>query len=136
MSLYRVILVVDRAFGERVRDLPESVPAWIVDSATNHPAIVARWERKKEKNHLTGITYFRDFPELSPAELAASMIDTIEEHHGVHSHKPSFSRLTVLGAAADAALTAALEAINFHMISADGSNLEFEKKEETHQAQL
>jgi hypothetical protein len=130
MNPYRVILVVDRAFGTRVRELPEGTPAWIVDSPANHPAIVARWEEKKEKNHLVGLTSFRDSPQLSPADLAASMIEEIEMHHGVYSHEPPFSRLTVINVSAAPALTSNLEEIGFGFTSASDSTLEFSKKEE------
>lgn len=129
MDPYRVILVVDRAFGARLQEVPDGTPVWVVDSSSNHPAIVA-WRRvKKPTSHLYGLTSFQDRPNLSPADLAASVIDDIEIHHGVHSHQPPFSRLTVIGAALTPALVSTLEEVGFRPISAVEYTLEFAKKE-------
>lgn len=129
MDSYHVILVVDREFGARLRELPEGTPAWIVDSVGNYPAIAADREERKKKNHQTGLTSFRDCLQLSSAGLAASMIATIDEHHGVHSCQPSFSRLTVIGAGLDSTLAASLEEIGFHFVYARDSALDFAKNE-------
>ncbi len=129
MDPYRVILVVDRFFGARVGGLPEGTPAWVVDSPANHAAIVNQWAERKEKSHLSGLTSFCDVPDLSPADLAASTIGEIEMHHGVHSHEPPLSRLTVIGAAVAPSLTSALAEVEFHLVSVAGTTLEFERKE-------
>jgi hypothetical protein len=134
MNPYRVILVVDRAFGPRVHELPEGTPAWIVDSPVNRPAIDARWEEAEEKSHIIGLTSFRDSPQLSPADLAASVVEQIEMHHGVYSHEPPFSRLTVIGAVVAPTLMSNLEEIGFRFISASDSTLEFVKNEEPNQS--
>ena len=127
MEPYGVILVVDRGFGPRLQELPEGTPTWVVDSAANRPAIEAYRKSKKMGNHLTGLTSFTDFPQLSPAELAAEMMATIEEHHGVFSHTPAFSQLRVLGATIDPVLTAASEEIGFHLDSATAASLDFSR---------
>ena len=122
MDFTGVVLVVDRAFSTRVHELPKETPVWIVDSPENRAAIAARLKEKK------ATTSFRDSPELTPADLAARLISTIEEHHGLHSQEPPFSRLIVIGAAVAPSLTSSLAEIGFRLVSTDESTLEFVKE--------
>ncbi len=125
MKAHRVILVVDRLFGNRLRTLPDDVPVWIVGSPENFPAIIAR-----RKDALSETTSFQDFPALSPADLASRIIATIEDHHGEYSQQPPMSRLTVIGADVSGILLDALEEADFRSIKKSDGAVEFTKKEE------
>ncbi|MDR2920152.1 MAG: hypothetical protein LBV72_12405 [Tannerella sp.] len=128
MEKYRVILVVDRAFGERLQELPKETPIWIVDTEINKPFIHARWAEKYE-SHLVGLTSFRDKPEFMSDALAASMIDIIDEHHGEISHNPPFSQLTIIGASLTILLQETLEDFGFRLVISDDNILEYAKED-------
>jgi hypothetical protein len=128
MNKNRVILIVDRGFGDRLNDLPESTPVWVVDSDVNHPFIVSRWERANANPRFAGLTSFQDSPTLSSADLAVSMVVTIDEHHGAYSQKPPFSCFTVIGTNLDSSLVSSAEEIGFTLVSSTDSILEFTRK--------
>jgi hypothetical protein len=80
--MYRVILVVDRSYGEKLRSLPSSVPMWVVDSETNMAIIRELWRERKSTTPADIVTSFQDDSTLSPERLAESIVETIELHHG------------------------------------------------------
>jgi hypothetical protein len=128
MNKNRVILIVDRAFGVRLDDLPDSTPIWVVDSALNHPVIVSRREKAKSNPRLGGLTSFQDSPAISSSELAAGMLVTIEEHHGGYSQSPPFCCLTVIGSDSVSRLIESVDEIGFKLVSSNESALEFSRK--------
>jgi len=110
---YKVIVVVDPDFGERLADLPRGVPVWVVDTATNHPVAQRLRKERPATSHLDGITTFR-----GGSTPAASLIDElsmIDLHHGPYSADPPYSELQIHGAAATAAIRAALAEIGFEV---------------------
>lgn len=119
----RVILVVDRAFGAKILDLPADVPVWIVDSAENRPAVEARRARIGDST-----TCFRADTANAPADLASVIVTAIEDHHGAYSQQPAFVRLTIVGAPRAPSLHARLSEFGFEEIPADGSTLEYVRK--------
>ena len=66
---YKVYVVVDREFGEKLSELEKGVPVWIVDTPTNKPAAQRFWNEHPDENHLTGITTFNDLLSLSSGKL-------------------------------------------------------------------
>ena len=52
---YKVYVVVDREFGEKLAQLERRVPVWIVDTLTDKPVAQRFWNE-----HPTGITTFND----------------------------------------------------------------------------
>lgn len=95
---YKVYVVVDRQFEERLDTLERGVPMWIVDSPTNKPAAQQHWQRHPEPNHLTGVTTFTDIDSATSSELLLAEIDTIDLHHGTYSADPPYTILEVIGA--------------------------------------
>src|SRR5450432_831398 len=95
---YKVYVVVDREFGEKLSDLDKGVPVWMVDTPTNKPVAQCFWNERPDESHLTGITTFNDLPSLSPEEMLLGKLDTIELHHGVYSADPAYTVLEVFGA--------------------------------------
>ena len=126
MEKYSVILVVDRAFGAYLQELPKGIPIWMVDTEINAPVIQKYW-KEKNKDYFVGLTSFRDKPEFTPDALAASMIETIDLHHGEDAHDPPFSQLTVIGALPTVLLREALEDFGFRLIISNDNVLEFAK---------
>jgi len=126
MAVEQVILLVDRAHGARITELPASAALWLVDSPENRPCISAL--KSKFTPEAPGeLTWFADMPQLSPAEIAATMIDSIEDHHGKYSQHPPFRRLTIIGAAAEACLLNAVAELGFREAPSVEPRLEFER---------
>jgi len=94
---YKVYVVVDRAFGDRLHELRTSIPVWIVDTPLNRAAALRRSKEHSEETHLTGVTIFRDSEAMSPEELLLSEVETIDLHHGSYSSNPSYEVVEVLG---------------------------------------
>jgi hypothetical protein len=95
---YKVCVVVDREFGQRLSELEPDVPVWIVGTSANRAAAEQLWKDHPQKNHLTGITTFKDWESASTEELLVSELDTIDLHHGPHSANPPYTILEVFGA--------------------------------------
>jgi len=94
---YKVYVVVDRAFGEKLAELERGVPVWIVDAPTNKPVARRFWNERPDENHLTGITTFNDLNSLSQEEMLLGHLDTIELHHGSLSANPPYTVIEVFG---------------------------------------
>jgi hypothetical protein len=70
---------------------------WIVDSPTNKAVAKRLWKERPHENSLTGITTFGFSESATPEDIAVSMLDTIELHHGRHSADPPYTVIEVLG---------------------------------------
>jgi hypothetical protein len=95
---YKVYVVVDREFGEKLAELGRSVPVWMVDTPINKPVVQRFWNERPDQDHLTGITTFNDLNSLSPEEMLLGHLDTIELHHGSQSADPPYTVIEVFGA--------------------------------------
>ena len=96
---YKVFVVVDRDFGERLSKLQRDVPVWIVDTPVNKPAAQQLWSQQPEPNHLTGVTTFKDMKTAPPEDLLLAQLDSIDLHHGSYSADPPYTVIEVIGAA-------------------------------------
>jgi hypothetical protein len=95
---YKVYIVVDRAFGEKLAGLENGVPVWIVDTPTNKIVAQRLWKERPQDSHLTGITTFV-IPEMSsPEENLLGELATIDLHHGLYSAKPPYTVIEIFGA--------------------------------------
>ncbi len=56
---YRVRVVVDPTFGDRLASLPAHEPVWVIDSPATTPVAHRLWRERPAENHLTGITTFK-----------------------------------------------------------------------------
>jgi hypothetical protein len=124
MARYQVHLVVDREFRAADWQLPADEPVWIVDTVANQPSVSTMCRCRKGQDHLTGITTFRDSPDCSPEELAATLLPVIDLHHGEYSSVPPYDALHVIGARKSVELLAAAAA--FGLIEVHGKELDFE----------
>jgi hypothetical protein len=71
---YRVHVVVDPHYGERIRNLPIGEPAWIVDSPDNHPVIQALWQERRSLDESRGVTSFKYDPDATPESWLISIL--------------------------------------------------------------
>ncbi|HTG27994.1 MAG TPA: hypothetical protein VK818_07195 [Methylomirabilota bacterium] len=94
---YKVYVVVDREFGEKLAKLERGVPVWIIDTSANKLVAQRFWNARSDENHLTGITTFSDLNSLSPEEMLLGHLDTIELHHGSLSANPPYTVIEVFG---------------------------------------
>ena len=110
---YRVYVVVDPHFGERLRDLPADEPIWVIDSEENHSVIHALWNERNQSSHLDGITLFKYDPKGNPEDWFITELATIDLHHGEFSHDPPYTVLKVIGATLANKIEEALEEYGF-----------------------
>ena len=94
---YKIYVVVDREFSEKLAALEAGVPVWIVDTPLNRAVTQRLWDERPKQNHLTGITIFKNWETLSPEDLLISELDTIDLHHGSYSADPPYTVLEVFG---------------------------------------
>ena len=96
-SPYKVYVIVDRQFGERLNELERGVPVWIVDTSDNMPVVRRLWQSRPDDNHLNGITSFVDSQSSTPEQLFLNELYMIDLHHGIHSADPPYTVLVVIG---------------------------------------
>ena len=94
---YRVHVIVDPQFGNRLRTVTAGEPIWIVDTDINRLAYEAVGRERKPESHLVGMSSFKVDPEASPEDWLLSEIKTIDLHHGEMSHEPPWSVINVIG---------------------------------------
>jgi hypothetical protein len=95
---YRVFVVLDRDYGERLLELARSGPVWIVDTPQNRAAAQNLWAVNPNRNHLDGVTTFKAGQDCSNEETLINELDTIDLHHGSYSADPPYTVLEVIGA--------------------------------------
>jgi hypothetical protein len=85
---YRVFVVLDRDYGERLLELARSGPVWIVDTPQNRAVAQNLWAANPNRNHLEGVTTFKAGDDCSSEETLINELDTIDLHHGSYSADP------------------------------------------------
>lgn len=109
----RVLVVLDRDYGEQLRAVRPGVPVWIELSPINEPVVQALWNERPEHNHLTGITGLPFQPDLRAEDRLVSELDTIDLHHGAYSTGAPYTELEVIGCALSNRIRSALEDLGF-----------------------
>jgi hypothetical protein len=110
---YKVLVILDREFGNRLLDLPPGVPVWIIDTAPNRAAAERAWALRPDENHLTGVTTFKASKDCTPEETLLAEIDTIDLHHGSYSARHAYTVLEVFGTPLTVRLRAELANFGF-----------------------
>src|ERR1700722_2303708 len=94
---YRVFVVLDRDYGQRLTELVRTGPVWIVETPTNFTVAQQIWDASPNRSHLEGVTTFK-FPEGSSCEdILINELDTIDLHHGTYSANPPYTIIEVIG---------------------------------------
>ncbi len=113
-SPYKVRLIVDRDFGERLSELPHEEPVWVVDSAVNTPVAHRLWRSERSgESSLAGITTFKDSSDSAPEDIAIGVLEMVDLHHGQYSADPPFSVLEIIGCEVSDRLREALAEFDF-----------------------
>ena len=89
-NAYRVFVVLDPNFGERLAGLSESGPVWIVESEPNCAAAHRVWDKHIHSSHLDGVTTFKAIAGLSREDALVDELGTIDLHHGAYSPDNSY----------------------------------------------
>ncbi|MBK8252947.1 MAG: hypothetical protein IPK82_09785 [Polyangiaceae bacterium] len=100
--MYRITLVVDEHYGEKVLTLARGTYVWLVESIENDLWAKRYWDRTtaNEDPLLHGVTTFRRLEGESIDALIVRLIELIDEHHGEVAHEPEWSEIDVIGAPA------------------------------------
>jgi hypothetical protein len=114
----RVVVVLDREYGERLAELAQNGPVWIVDAATNRAAAQRIWAANPNRSHLAGITTFGFVESTSSEDVLINELDTIDLHHGTYSANPPYTVLEVIGSAVTSRLKAELSEFGFNEFQA------------------
>jgi hypothetical protein len=110
---YRVFVVVDRDYGQRLTELAETGPVWIVDTPANRTVAQQIWAAHPNRSHLEGVTTFKAPEDTSSEDMLISELNTIDLHHGTYSANPPYTVLDVIGTAITARLRAELGEFGF-----------------------
>ena len=94
---YRVHVIVDPQFGDRLRGIPSGEPVWIVATEVNRFAYESVGKERNPESYLVGLSSFKGDPTASPETWLISELETIELHHGEMSHDPPWSVINVIG---------------------------------------
>jgi hypothetical protein len=105
---YRVFVVVDRDYGQRLTELAKTGPVWIADTPANRSAAQEIWAAHPNRSHLEGVTTFKIPEGISSEDMLINELDTIDLHHGTYSGKPPYTVLDVICTAITAILKAEL----------------------------
>jgi hypothetical protein len=89
---YCVFVVVDKQYGERLRELVRTGPVWVVDTPTNRSTAEKLWAERPDASHLEGVTIYNSSA-TSPEDALLEELDTIDLHHGAYSADPRYLRL-------------------------------------------
>jgi hypothetical protein len=128
---YKVYLIVDREFGEKLVELEQGIPVWIVDTPINKPVAQRLWKERSQEGHLTGITTFNNVDSLSPEDLLLAELDTIDLHHGSCSAHPPYTVLEVLGTPLTSKVRNELSAYKFNQFHENSAGFAAKRPEPT-----
>jgi len=110
---YRVFVVLDRSYGDKLAELARTGPVWIVDTPRNHTAAEQFWAAHPDRTHLTGVTTFKFEIDSSPEETLINEMDTIDLHHGRYSANPPYAAIEVIGTSISETLRGRLSEFGF-----------------------
>jgi hypothetical protein len=110
---YRVFVVVDRDYGQRLAGLAEEGPVWIVDTPANRSVAQQIWASHPNRSHLEGVTTFKVPEGASSEDMLTNELDTIDLHHGTQSANSPYTVLEVIGIAISEKLKAELGKFGF-----------------------
>ena len=112
-NTYRVFIVLDREYGDRLSELARSGPVWIVDTPLNRAAAQKIWTVDVNRSHLEGVTTFKMGDGSSPQDAFINELDTIDLHHGTYSADPPYTVLEVIGTPISERIKAELSRFGF-----------------------
>ena len=102
-----VYVVVDGQYGNRLTELPQGQPVWIVDTPANRAVAEKLWAEFPDRTYLNGVTLFSATAACAE-ERVINELETVDLHHGSYSADPAYAGIEIVGAEPTARLTAEL----------------------------
>jgi hypothetical protein len=121
---YSVSIVLDRNFGQRLRELLKTGPVWAVDSPTNRDCAQKLWAEFPARDHLDGVTIFKCAEGGSPEQVFINHMGIIDDHHGVHSANPPYTAISVFGSGLTPDVRQVLGSFGFDSFTATNDGFE------------
>jgi hypothetical protein len=113
-----VVLVIDPAFGDPLREIAARHDTWVVPSESNKAVVEEMWAAKAAGDAIPSLTLWSvPMPAITEDQWLA-MLDEIELHHGDYSSDPPMDTLSVYGTAVTPAITAALREYEYTSVKA------------------
>ncbi len=116
-----VAIVVDPAFGERIRALAPEMPVWVVDTPVNRAAAQRFRPNGPDHGARRDITTFIARAGESPEDACMGILPTVDLHHNDLSQSSPYSAVEVFGASPTLELRAALEKLGLVVVEESGS---------------
>ena len=113
---YRVLVVLDRHYYDRLLTVVKDGPVWIIESPENRNAAQECWNWNPVASHLEGVTLFKSFDSTTAEEALIANLDTIDLHHGEYSAPTPYSVLEAIGTAKNSQIAAALLEYGFDLL--------------------
>jgi hypothetical protein len=111
-----VHVIVDRDYGERLRDLPVDAAVWVADTPMNNPIIESIRPARSVTPYPgfnTGITAFTVSTDGTPEDWLIGVLDPVDVHHCGYSQSPPYSSLRVIGTVLTPRIRERLESYDF-----------------------
>ena len=107
MSLYRIVLVFDKNYGEKLLDLASNHYVWIIGSEINFKYARHYWETYPAEEYIDPETEIRGIQEDLDKGITVledisvpfdnELLDMLWDHHGIYAHDPPLSEILVIG---------------------------------------
>jgi hypothetical protein len=96
---YRIAIVLDRTFGDRLLPLAQRLHVWICDTPLNRASVKAVWRSRGDRPHdiESGATIFTCSETDTAETMLLQQVGTLDLHHGRYSHSPPWSVIEVVG---------------------------------------
>jgi hypothetical protein len=105
---YTVAIVVDPDARGYVVELAARFHVWARGTKANLRVAQDCWSSNPDHSLERGITTFDSDVSQQPEEALISILPTVDEHHGEHSHDPPWDSIEVFGTTATAKVRATL----------------------------
>jgi hypothetical protein len=116
---YRIAVVLDPDYGDRLIALSEQMPVWIVDTPTNRTAVEVLWTKSNEKHSAElGVTAFKVPTASLPEDDFLEILKDVDLHYGEYSHDPPYTVLEVMGVQISNRVREALRQLGFYKFEA------------------
>jgi hypothetical protein len=106
-----VAVVLDPAFGDRLREVAARCPVWIVPSPENRRVVEELWQERKGSPEAPMVTIWT----VAPSGWLG-ILENIEVHHGEWSQIPPVNGLEVFGATPNDEIRRALREYGYQVV--------------------
>lgn len=93
----RVFVVLDRDYGQRITELAQTGPVWVIDTPANRTVAQQTWDASPNASHLEGVTTFKFQEDIPSEDILINELGMIDLHHGAYSSNPPYTVIEVIG---------------------------------------